>query len=103
MQIEAQVLGRIRTGDIEGSEIPFVYWNHLRDGSTRRGSIRILEHNQNDLLAFGCDTARWSITSRPESGSGSDGSAQPLRRSLRARARDVERRWRSRTVFCAKR
>ncbi|MBK8014415.1 MAG: ribonuclease H-like domain-containing protein [Deltaproteobacteria bacterium] len=51
VNIEAQVLGRTRIGDIEGCEIPSLYWNYLRDGVGARLDP-ILEHNQNDLLAL---------------------------------------------------
>lgn len=89
VQIEAQVLGRIRTGDIEGSEIPFVYWNYLRDGVAARLDP-ILEHNQNDLLALvamlGTMVDHFTTPNQAQ-----DPMDQLSLAQLAARARDAER------------
>lgn len=49
--LEAQVLGFRRQGDIPGAEIPAVYFDWLRSG--RSADIdRVLEHNAQDLISM---------------------------------------------------
>ena len=50
-QMEANVLGLRREGDIDGSEIPALFWDFVRgaDGSTLSP---VIEHNANDLVAL---------------------------------------------------
>lgn len=49
--LEAQVLGFHRDGDIPGAEIPAAYFDWLRGG--RPGDIdRVLEHNARDLISM---------------------------------------------------
>jgi uncharacterized protein YprB with RNaseH-like and TPR domain len=49
--VEQQVLGFYREGDVDGSEIPDIYLRFL-NGSDPRPMLRVLEHNANDLIAL---------------------------------------------------
>lgn len=51
VEIEEQVLGFRRERDVDGAEIPGMYWSFLRhrDGT---GMQLVLEHNANDLVAL---------------------------------------------------
>jgi uncharacterized protein YprB with RNaseH-like and TPR domain len=57
VNLEAQVLGARRSGDVPGFEIPARYFHFLRTGEARplRG---VLEHNRLDLLSLAGLTAR---------------------------------------------
>ncbi len=51
VQMEAEVLGLRREHDIDGAEIPALFWDYVRgaDGSTL---TPVIEHNANDLVAL---------------------------------------------------
>jgi uncharacterized protein YprB with RNaseH-like and TPR domain len=51
VQMEAEVLGLRREHDVDGAEIPALFWDFVRgaDGSTL---TPVLEHNANDLVAL---------------------------------------------------
>lgn len=51
VHIEEQVLGMFRERDVDGFEIPGIYWNFVR--SKEEGVIApVVEHNANDLVAL---------------------------------------------------
>lgn len=51
VQVESEVLGMVREHDVEGAEIPHLYWDFIRGGEE---SILtpVIEHNANDLVAL---------------------------------------------------
>lgn len=51
VQIESEVLGMRRERDVEGAEIPHLYWDFVRGAE---GSViaPVIEHNANDLVAL---------------------------------------------------
>lgn len=51
VEMESKVLGFQREGDVDGHEIPSLYWTFVR---TAEGSalMPVLEHNANDLIAL---------------------------------------------------
>ena len=49
VQLEEQILGHRRVGDVDGSLIPDLYFRFLRGGSSA-ALTPVLEHNANDLL-----------------------------------------------------
>lgn len=51
VDVETDVLGFVRVGDVDGGEIPELYWQFLRTGD---GSLLepILEHNAHDVVAL---------------------------------------------------
>jgi uncharacterized protein YprB with RNaseH-like and TPR domain len=51
VRLEEQVLGMRRDRDVDGSEIPGLYWSFVRSGS--HGVLApVIEHNANDLVAL---------------------------------------------------
>ena len=51
VRLERELLGMYRTGDIDGHEIPEVYWSYVRGaGTTAMDSV--VEHNTNDVIAL---------------------------------------------------
>ncbi len=55
--VETDVLGFVRVGDVDGGEIPELYWQFLRSGD---GALLgpILEHNAHDVVALAAIMAR---------------------------------------------
>ncbi len=53
MQLEQQILGFEREGDLPGELIPFVYFEYLRSREAQR-IVPILHHNAIDILTLGC-------------------------------------------------
>lgn len=51
VDMEAEVLGYRRERDIDGFEIPDLYWSYLREGRAELLSP-IIEHNANDVVAL---------------------------------------------------
>lgn len=56
MQLEKQILGFEREGDLPGELIPYVYFEYLRSREARRVTP-ILHHNAIDILTLACLTA----------------------------------------------
>lgn len=56
MQLEEQILGVHREGDLPGDMIPYVYFEYLRSREARRLQP-IFHHNAIDILTLGCLTA----------------------------------------------
>lgn len=51
VDMEESILKFRRERDIDGAEIPGIYWNYLRSGEVD-GLTRVLEHNHNDVAAL---------------------------------------------------
>lgn len=49
--IESEVLGMYRQDDIDGAEIPYLYWDFVR-GAADSTLTPVIEHNVNDLIAL---------------------------------------------------
>jgi uncharacterized protein len=56
MQLEQQILGVEREGDLPGELIPYVYFEYLRSREARR-LVPIFHHNAIDILSLACLTA----------------------------------------------
>jgi uncharacterized protein len=56
VQLEQEVLGMLREGDLPGELIPFVYFEFLRSGEAQR-LVPIFHHNAMDILTLACLTA----------------------------------------------
>jgi len=56
MQLEEQILGVYREGDLPGEMIPYVYFEYLRSREATR-LVPIFHHNAMDILTLGCLTA----------------------------------------------
>jgi len=56
MQLEEQILGVYREGDLPGELIPYVYFDYLRSREARR-LVPIFHHNAMDILTLACLTA----------------------------------------------
>jgi uncharacterized protein len=56
MQLERQILGVEREGDLPGEMIPYVYFEFLRSGEAQR-LVPIFHHNAIDILTLACLTA----------------------------------------------
>lgn len=56
VELEAQILGVEREGDLPGEMIPYVYFDYLRTKEVWR-IVPILHHNAIDILTLGCLTA----------------------------------------------
>ncbi len=56
MQLEEQILGFYREGDLPGELIPYVYFEYLRSREARR-LVPIFHHNAIDILTLACLTA----------------------------------------------
>jgi uncharacterized protein YprB with RNaseH-like and TPR domain len=56
MQLEEQILGFYRDGDLPGELIPYVYFEYLRSHEARR-LVPIFHHNAMDILTLACLTA----------------------------------------------
>ena len=56
MQLERQILGVEREGDLPGDLIPYVYFEYLRSREARR-LVPIFHHNAIDILTLACLTA----------------------------------------------
>lgn len=56
MQLEEQILGVYREGDLPGELIPYVYFEYLRSGEAQR-LAPIFHHNAMDILTLACLTA----------------------------------------------
>ena len=51
VNVEDRVLGFLRVDDVEGHEIPELYWSYVRGGSP--GALEpVIEHNANDIIAL---------------------------------------------------
>ncbi len=88
VELENQILGLEREGDLPGAMIPYVYFEYLRTQEAFRVAP-ILHHNANDILTLACLTAivPWAFQS-PETaplahGSEMVGLARWLRRGER--------------------
>jgi uncharacterized protein len=57
VDLEADLLGMHREGDIPGCDIPAIYFRYLREGDAS-GLSRVLEHNAHDLVALAALLAR---------------------------------------------
>lgn len=56
MQLEQQILGVYREGDLPGELIPYVYFEYLRSREAQK-LIPIFHHNAMDILTLACLTA----------------------------------------------
>ncbi|MGA8029672.1 MAG: ribonuclease H-like domain-containing protein [Bryobacteraceae bacterium] len=56
MQLEEQILGVYREGDLAGELIPYVYFEYLRSREAQR-LVPIFHHNALDILTLACLTA----------------------------------------------
>jgi hypothetical protein len=56
MQLEQQILGVYREGDLAGELIPYVYFEYLRSREAQR-LVPIFHHNAMDILTLACLTA----------------------------------------------
>src|SRR5437868_4299853 len=56
MQLEEQILGVYREGDLPGELIPYVYFEYLRSREAQR-LVPIFHHNAMDILTLACLTA----------------------------------------------
>jgi len=56
VELENQILGVERDGDLPGEMIPYVYFDYLRTKAVWR-IVPILQHNALDILTLGCLTA----------------------------------------------
>ncbi len=56
MQLEEQILGVYREGDLPGEMIPYVYFEYLRSHEAQR-LVPIFHHNAIDILTLACLTA----------------------------------------------
>lgn len=56
VELETQVLGVEREGDLPGELIPYVYFEYLRTGEAQR-LVPIFHHNALDILTLACLTA----------------------------------------------
>ncbi|MFL6350633.1 MAG: ribonuclease H-like domain-containing protein [Bryobacteraceae bacterium] len=56
MQLEEQILGVYRDGDLPGELIPYVYFEYLRSHEAHR-LVPIFHHNAVDILTLACLTA----------------------------------------------
>jgi uncharacterized protein len=56
MQLEEQILGVYRDGDLPGELIPYVYFEYLRSRQAQR-LVPIFHHNAMDILTLACLTA----------------------------------------------
>jgi uncharacterized protein YprB with RNaseH-like and TPR domain len=89
VDLEAEVLGFAREGDLDGGEIPAVYFDWLRRGA--RGLLQVvLEHNVRDLVSMAAVLAE--LCRRYEAPSDEDAAADCLSLARVAwRANDFER------------
>jgi hypothetical protein len=55
VDLETQVLGYERVGDVPGSMIPYLYFEYLRTGNIGR-LAPVMEHNALDILTLACLT-----------------------------------------------
>src|SRR5208282_6245746 len=55
VDLESQILGVERDGDIPGALIPYVYFEYLRTGQAAR-LLPVFEHNAIDILTLACLT-----------------------------------------------
>ena len=51
VDMEAEVLGFVREHDVDGAEIPSLYWSYLREGDASL-LTPVLEHNAHDVMAL---------------------------------------------------
>lgn len=56
MQLEQQILGVYREGDLAGEMIPYVYFEYLRSREAHR-LVPVFHHNAIDILTLACLTA----------------------------------------------
>ena len=56
VQLEQQILGVIREGDLPGELIPYVYFEYVRSREAQR-LVPIFHHNAMDILTLACLTA----------------------------------------------
>jgi uncharacterized protein len=63
--LEAEVLGIGRTGDVDGAEIPGIYFDYLRSGDAR-GLQPIFYHNSLDIVSLAALTAELARIIRSE-------------------------------------
>jgi len=56
IQLEREILGYYRDGDLPGDLIPYVYFEYLRSHEARR-LVPIFHHNAMDILTLACLTA----------------------------------------------
>lgn len=67
--LEAEVLGVGRTGDVDGSEIPGIYFDYLRSGDAR-GLQPVFYHNALDIVTLAALTAELARIIRTEAARG---------------------------------
>ena len=88
--LERRLLGRSRTGDVAGFEVPARYFQYVRTGDARP-LVAVLDHNRQDLLTLAALTARLLHLSHAGPGEARDaGEALALGRTY-ARAGDDDR------------
>ncbi len=63
--LEREVLGYHREGDVDGSEIPALYFRYLRTGCAR-GLDQVIEHNAQDMVAMAALLGRMAELYRGE-------------------------------------
>lgn len=56
MELETQILGVERDGDVPGELIPYLYFDYLRKGEIER-LVPVFHHNAIDILTLACLTA----------------------------------------------
>jgi uncharacterized protein YprB with RNaseH-like and TPR domain len=56
MQLEQEILGVYREGDVAGELIPYVYFEYLRSREVHR-LVPLFHHNATDILTLGCLSA----------------------------------------------
>ncbi|MCP4603282.1 MAG: ribonuclease H-like domain-containing protein [Proteobacteria bacterium] len=89
VDMETEVLGFYREGDVDGSEIPGIYFDFLRGGPPTR-LLPVLEHNANDVIALAAIMGR--IVRHFESVIGADDPMDHLGYAkVAAKAKDLER------------
>lgn len=69
--LEAEVLGVGRTGDVDGSEIPGIYFDYLRSGDAR-GLQPVFYHNALDIITLAALTSELARIIRVEAARGID-------------------------------
>jgi len=69
--LEAEILGIGRTGDVDGAEIPGIYFDYLRSGDAR-GLQPVFYHNSLDIVTLAALTAELARIIRTESARGVD-------------------------------
>ena len=75
--LERRLLGRSRSGDVAGFEVPARYFQYVRTGDARP-LVAVLDHNRQDLLTLAALTARLLHLSHAGPGEARNGCAAGL-------------------------